>query len=65
MGRRKKEEKKKKNVGKIILIVVLFILLIVGSYLGYSIAKNGGRTTRDFGYYFGARYGRIGKCRHH
>ena len=42
LGRRKKEEKKKKNVGKIILVVILLILLIVGSYLGYSIAKNGG-----------------------
>ena len=41
LGRRKKEEKKKKNVGKIILVVILLIL-IVGSYLGYSIAKNGG-----------------------
>lgn len=42
MGRRKKEKKKKSNIGKIILVIVLFLILILGSYLGYSVAKNGG-----------------------
>ncbi len=42
MGRRKKEKKKKSNVGKFILVIVLFLILILGSYLGYSVAKNGG-----------------------
>lgn len=44
MGRREKEKEKKKksNVGKIILVMVLFLILILGSYLGYSVAKNGG-----------------------
>lgn len=40
MGRRKRE--KKRNVGKIILVIILLLLLTIGSYLGYSIAKNGG-----------------------
>lgn len=42
MGRRKKEKKKKSNVGKVILVIVLFLILILGSYLGYSVAQNGG-----------------------
>lgn len=42
MGKRKKEEKKKCNGGRIVLVIVLLLVLIIGSYLGYSIAKNGG-----------------------
>lgn len=40
--RKKEEKKKKKKVGKIIVILILCIVFIAGSYLGYSIHRNGG-----------------------
>lgn len=43
MGRgRRVKEKKKSKIGKIILSFILIIIIGVGSYLGYSIYKNGG-----------------------
>lgn len=36
------EKKKKSNTGKIVLIFILLMMVILGSYLGYSIQKNGG-----------------------
>ena len=40
--KRSKEKKRKKRNLKIIMILILFIIIGLGSYLGYSIHKNGG-----------------------
>ena len=39
---RKKRKEKKGNTGKIILVIFLILVIGLGSYLGYSISRNGG-----------------------
>ncbi len=41
MGK-KKDKKKSGNGGKIVVILILLVMFVIGSYFGYSIAKNGG-----------------------
>ena len=36
------EKKEKKNIGKVIIIIIFISLIALGSFLGYSIHKNGG-----------------------
>ena len=40
--RKNKRKKEKKRTGKVILSIILILLFALGSFLGYSIAKNGG-----------------------
>ena len=42
MRRDKKKKQKMKRRGKTIFILILLIIIGLGSYLGYSIHKNGG-----------------------
>ncbi len=41
-NKKEKEKKRKKRSGKIIFILILLMVIGLGSYLGYSIHKNGG-----------------------
>lgn len=40
--KKSKEKKRKKRSSKIVVILILLIMFGLGSYLGYSIHKNGG-----------------------